>query len=237
MRLIGILGGTSWPSTVLPYRYINADVQNRLGEHHSARIVLYSIDYQAIKSRYHQGWDAIPGLLRREVDTLLSFKPDCWMLANNTLHRAYQVIRADLPADPPFFHAVDLVRDELVRLRLRHVLLIGTKFTMEDGFFAEPIQAAGVRVDVPALDDRDAIQSIQSRLSRGEEDSSFAPAFAEILKRYEAHGCQAVITACTELPLVVTKDITGMRIVDPLVLQCRSCVDFALEGRSDQRPG
>lgn len=230
MRLIGILGGTSWPSTMLPYRLLNEEVQRRVGQHHSARVVVYSIDYHAIKSRYHDGWAEIPSILRREIETLISFGPDCWMLANNTLHRAYDAIAQELTYAPPFFHAVELVRAELVGSKLRRVLLLGTKFTMEDGFFARPLLQAGITVDVPNESDRVAIQEIQTRLSRGEIHPDFGTSFQTILAKHESQGCEAVITACTELPLVIHQSMTQMRLIDPLVLQCRACVDFALSG-------
>ena len=227
MKLIGVLGGTSWPSTMLPYRMLNEQVQKRLGGHRSARIVLYSIDYQAIKSRYHDGWNEIPELLKREVDTLLSFGPDCWMLANNTLHKAYDLIAPELGSDIPFFHAVRLTRDHLVRSGYRRVLLLGTQFTMEDGFYAAPLTAAGIEVEVPGLGDRQTLQGIQAQLSRGVVHAGFADSFRALLETYEAAGCQAVVTACTELPLVIDQTLTAMTVVDPLVLQCRACVQFA----------
>lgn len=227
MKLIGILGGTSWPSTTLPYRLINQAVQDRLGGYHSARIVLYSLDYHAIKSRYWDRWPEIPALLRPEIERLLSFAPDCWMLANNTLHKAYDTIRPQL-APVPFFHAVTLTRDHLVRRGIGSVLLLGTRFTMEDDYFAGPLAAAGIAVTVPDAGERDRIQSIQSRLSRGETDPGFRRDFADILDRYERSGCAAVVTACTEIPLVVDQGSTGMIVVDPLVLQCAACTDFAL---------
>lgn len=228
MKLIGVLGGTSWPSTMLPYRLLNEELQARLGGHHSARVLLYSIDYHAIKSCYPDGWDEIPGLLKREIETLLLFRPDCWMLANNTLHKAYDRIADELDASVPFFHAVRLVRDHLVERSLGRVLLLGTKFTMEDSFYAAPLEAAGIRVEVPDLADRERVQAIQTRLARGEIDENFAPAFADLLARHEAAGCEAVVTACTELPLAITQQLTGMAVIDPLILQCRACVDFAL---------
>ena len=228
MKLIGVLGGTSWPSTMLPYRLLNEDVQARLGGHHSARVLLYSIDYDAIKSRYAGGWEEIPALLKREIETLLSFQPDCWMLANNTLHKAYDRIAPELDPSTPFFHAVRLVRDHLLERGIGRVLLLGTKFTMEDGFYAVPLEAVGIRVDVPDAIQREQVQAIQSRLARGEMDLSFAPAFAELRAGHAAAGCEAVVTACTELPLVITQELTDMAVIDPLVLQCRACVDFAL---------
>jgi len=228
MKSIGLLGGTSWPSTILPYRLLNQAVQQRLGGHHSARIILYSIDYHDIKSRYGSGWDEIPALLRQEAETLLSFRPDCWMIANNTLHKAYDQIAPALASNAPFFHAVHLVRDHLVERGLRRVLLLGTKFTMEDGFYAAPLEAAGSRVEIPAPEDRDMVQAIQSRLAKGETDEAFAPSFKALMARHEAAGCEAVVTACTELPLVINQSLTPMAVIDPLVLQCKACVDFAL---------
>lgn len=228
MKLIGVLGGTSWPSTGLPYRLLNMDVQQRLGGHHSARIALYSIDYHDIKSRYGEGWAEIPALLRREAEILLSFRPECWMIANNTLHHAYDQIADTLPSTIPFFHAVHLVRDHLVARGLRRVLLLGTLFTMENGFYAAPLEAAGIQVDIPTKEDRQRVQAIQSRLAKGEMDESFASTFRALLARHEAAGCEAVVTACTELPLVINQSLTSMAVIDPLVLQCRACVDFAL---------
>ena len=228
MKLIGVLGGTSWPSTVLPYRLLNEEVHRRLGGHHSARIVLYSIDYHAIRSLYSGDWTKIPALLLREIELLLSFRPDCWMIANNTLHKIYGEIADRVPPAPPMFHAIDLVRDHLVASGFGKVLLLGTRFTMEDSYYAGPLMAAGVEVEVPCEADREQVQAIQTRIADGEVEAQFADYFADLLARHAASGCGAVVAGCTELPLVITQDISPMPVVDPLVLQCRACVDFAL---------
>lgn len=228
MKLIGILGGTSWPSTILPYRMLNQEVQRRLGPQHSARIALYSIDYAAIRGHYSGDWEQIPPLLLAEIRTLLSFKPDCWMIANNTLHHLLGRIADDLPATPPLFHAIELVRDHLVASRRSRVLLLGTRFTMENGYYADPIRAAGIEVLVPGEADRERIGLIQSRLADGASDPAFAPYFADLITRYAGLGCEAVIAGCTELPLVITQELSPIEVVDPLQLQCHACVDFAL---------
>lgn len=228
MRLIGVLGGTSWPSTVLPYRLLNQEVERRLGGHHSARIVLYSIDYHAIRSAYTQDPGAVGVLLQHEIENLLGFAPACWMIANNTLHKYYDAIAGRLPADPPMFHAIRLVRDHLLARGIRKVLLLGTQFTMEDGYYAAPLEAAGIVVEVPSPTDREQVQAIQAKLAAGQTDPSFAPWFGALVNRHAAEGCEAVIAGCTELPLVITQDILPIPLVDPLVLQSRACVDFAL---------
>lgn len=228
MRLIGILGGTSWPSTILAYRLLNAGVQRRLGGFHSARILLYSIDHQAIRSRHGARFGEVPALLKTEAEALLSRRPDGWMIANNTLHKAYDLIAGELGTDIPFFHAVHLTRDHLVARGLGRVLLTGTRFTMEDGFFAAGLAAAGIDVVVPGEADRAAIQAIQTRLAAGETDPAFAPVLSDLLAGAAADGCQAVVTACTELPLALHAGLTTMAVVDPLALQCAAAVEFAL---------
>lgn len=228
MKLVGVLGGTSWPSTVLPYRLLNEEVERRLGANHSARIALYSIDYHAIRSAYSADWSVIPALLRREIDTLMGFGPDCWMIANNTLHKIYDQLAPDMPPGPPLFHAIHLVRADCLARNRRKVLLLGTRFTMEDGYYADPLIAAGIEVAVPCEDDRVRIGAIQTRLANGETDAAFAAYFAQLIALHARRGCEAVILGCTELPLAITADISALPLVDPLVLQCRACVDFAL---------
>lgn len=228
MKLIGMLGGTSWPSTVVPYRMLNEEVQRRLGTHHSARIALYSIDYHEIRSCYSGDWSGIPALLEQEIRTLLSFSPDCWMIANNTLHKIYNQIADRLPSAPPLFHAIELVRDHLVMRGLGKILLLGTRFTMEDGYYAEPLRAAGIEVAIPVEADRGRVQAIQTQLADGIVMEEFRRYFADLLQRHAGDGCEAVVLGCTELPLAITQDGSALAIVDPLALQCRACVEFAL---------
>ena len=215
---------------MLPYRLLNKEVARRRGGHHSARIALYSIDYHAIRSCYTADPGAIPPLLLAEIEQLLAFRPDCWMIANNTLHKYLAPIAAQLPAAPPLFHAIRLVRDHIVARGRPRTLLLGTRFTMEDGYYVDPLRAAGIEVVVPPAPDRARIGDIQMELAAGRTDPAYAAWFAGLLGRHAAEGCGAVVLGCTELPLAITSAPAGMELVDPLVLQCRACVDFALAG-------
>lgn len=235
MKTIGILGGTSWPSTMSPYQMINAEVACRLGGHHSARIILYSIDYNAIKSLYPNGWDIIPGLLKQELEFALALKPDCLFIANNTLHKAFDIIEKDLPLRVPFFHGPRLTRDELAKQNKQKTLFLGTAFTMEDDFFTGLLRKAGIDLVVPDAGERKQVQASQSRLSAGEPpDQLIREFFKGLLEKYEKQDCKAVVLACTELPLAIDSSVTQMTIIDPLVLQCRAAVDFALSGKDVQ---
>jgi aspartate racemase len=225
-KLIGVLGGTGWQSTVMPYRLLNQEMQARLGALHSARILLYSIDYAEIRACYSDDWSKIPGLLLDEIRTLLSFSPDCWMIANSTLHKFLDEMV--LPAAPPLFHGIELAREHLVARGIRKAMLLGTRFTMEDGYYADPLRAAGIDVVIPAEPDREHIQMIQTKLADGHAPGPFRPYFADLLERQVVNGCEAVIVGCSELSLVVRTDMATMEVVDPLRLQCAACVAFAL---------
>ena len=115
-----MLGGTSWPSTIEYYRILNKMVQERLGGFHSANILLRSIDYHEIKSRYHDGWDEIPRLLEESLKDLESRGPDCIIICNNTLHRAYDMIKAQLNLRIPIIHLVEAVGKEAVAKNIKN---------------------------------------------------------------------------------------------------------------------
>ncbi|MDP9126910.1 MAG: amino acid racemase [Pseudomonadota bacterium] len=231
MRTIGILGGTSWPSTMAPYNMINAEVARRLGGHHSARIILYSIDYDPIKSLYHHGWDRIPALLKREIEFLARMKPDCLMIANNTLHKAFDLIETEMALPFPVFHAVRLTSQALTKAAPGKTLFLGTSFTMDDDFFKGALARDGVDIIIPDAAERIAIQKEQTALAQGESPVAARVFFSELLRRYENQGCEAVVLACTELPLAIDPSLTQMTLIDPLALQCATAIDFALKER------
>ncbi|MDD3182914.1 MAG: amino acid racemase [Alphaproteobacteria bacterium] len=228
MKTIGILGGASWASTMLPYRLINEAVAQRMGGYHSARIILYSMDYHDIKMSYSGDWSETPALFKRELCFLLSMKPDCILIANNTLHKALDIIEGELSLSLPTFHAIRLTCEKLVENGCGKTLFLGSIFTMNDRFFVDPLHRAGVDIMVPCKEDQAVIQEHQVELAKGVFSESIANSFHEMLAKYEAMGCTTVVLACTELPLAINNKITTMRIIDPLFLQCRAAVDFTL---------
>jgi aspartate racemase len=228
MKTIGLLGGASWISTAAVYQWLNQEVNRHLGGYHSARIILYSIDYAPIKNLYHQGWDKIPSLFKKELEIALSLKPDCLLLACNTLHKAFDLIRADITLSIPFFHAIELTHKELLLKNPSKVLFIGTSFTMEDDYFIRPLSQTTTIIVLPNKKEKEEIQEIQSKLSQGENNPRFRNFFCKLLEKYEHQGCQGVVLACTELPLIVDISMTSMILINPLQLQCEAAIIHAL---------
>ena len=225
MKVIGLLGGPSWPSTFSFYDRLNRAAQKSLGGFHSARIMLYSIDYHPIKSLYNHGWDKIPSLLAQEIRYFLEKKPDCMILCNNTLHRAFDLIQNDLDISIPVFHAGHLAAEKAQRMGYKTVLLLATAFTMEDGFFAEYFQEKGIEVVVPSTSDRQTIQEMQSELAKGNIDPSYEAKFVSILNRYP--NVDAIALACTELPLIINKSNSPKPLINTVHCQCDAAAQFA----------
>ncbi len=198
----------------------------RLGGHHSAKLLLKSIDYHEIKSSYQGGWDKIPHLLKAEIEDFLACKPDCIILCNNTLHKAYDKIAGNLGMSIPFFHAVDLTAEYSKKHGYSNVLLLATKFTMEDGFFRNKLEARGINVSVPDSAERQEIQSIQDILAIGECKPEYIDYFRKLIDKYSKND--AVILGCTELPMAITSANSCLPIINPIILQCEKAIDFAL---------
>ncbi len=222
MKIIGLLGGTSWPSTPLYYNYINKKVAQALGGHHSARIILYSINYDPIKSRYTAdgGWDEIPAILRDELKRLDDMGPDYILICNNTLHKGFDILveQQEAVLQAQVVHLVVATAKKAQEIEAKRVLLLGTKFTMEDGFFADRLSFFGLDVSVPSEEDRNEIQDMQSQISAGIMKDEFAERFRKLLSRYG--DVDAVILGCTELPMVINEGVTDLPIIDTIHAQC-----------------
>ncbi len=228
MKIIGLLGGTSWPSTPQYYTYLNEKISQELGGHHSAKIILYSIDYHEIKSLYPDGWEDIPALLGQELKLLDNMGPDLILICNNTLHKGYDILveNQEIALDAQVVHIVVETAKRAGELGAKKVLLLGTQFTMEDGFFKDRLAFFKFDVEVPSRDDRVLIQEMQSAISAGNMQDGFKNRFADILARYTHND--AVILGCTELPLVIDETMTEMKVINPIYAQCDAAIKSVL---------
>ena len=229
MKTIGLLGGTSWPSTIEYYKILNKMAQSHFGGHHSAKLILFNIDYHEIKQHYNDGWDKIPTLLKKELEKLNDLKPDCIIICNNTLHKAYDIIEDKLTLNMPLFHMLKITAQTAKDKNLNKLLLLGTKFTMEDDFFRNHLENKNLEVIVPNLKERDEIQVFQSKLSKGIIEDSAKEYFIELLKKY--NNVDAVVLGCTELPLVIEQKDIKQYILNPLELQCQKSFEYAIKDK------
>ena len=236
MKTIGILGGTSWPSTVIYYRLLNELAQQRFGGHHSARLLVHSIDYHEIRSRYPgdgvppEAFEGIAPLLEAELRALAACNPGCILLGNNTLHKSLDTFSDRLALPMPLFHIVDETAALARAAGHRRVLLLATRFTMEDGFLARRLAAHGIEAVVPDAADRAEVQAIQAPLARGERLDEYTDRLLRVVDRHAS--LDAVVLGCTELPLAMRPDASALPVLDTVRIQCQRAFDWAVDGQA-----
>ena len=228
MKTIGLLGGTGWSSTIGYYKLLNELVSQRLGGYHSAKILLKSIDYHDIKNNYGKNHTIVASLLQQELEGLLALPIDCLIICCNSLHKYFDMIKHNLTLKIPVFHAVELVAQHLVKAKRKRVLLLATRFTMEDGFFAQILENYGIHVTIPPAEDCHEMQQIHAELMQNHVTADARDYFQNLIGRYS--DLEAVILGCTEYSLVVDTDHSVLPIVDPVYLQTKHAVTYALFG-------
>ena len=226
MKTIGLLGGTSWSSTISYYKLLNELVHERLGGDHSAKILLKSIDYHDIQSNYGKNHGEVARLLEQELLDLIALKPECIIICCNTLHKYYDIIKRNLNSTIPVFHALELVAAQIKKQHHKKVLLLATKNTMEDGFFAKKLEEYGIEVTIPNQKEMNEIHQIHNELMQDIVTQEARDYFKHLIATYK--DLDAVVLGCTELPLAINKDNSLLPLIDPIYLQVRAAVDDAL---------
>lgn len=226
MKSIGLLGGTGWSSTIEYYKLLNEAVNQRLGGYHSASIILKSIDYNNIMTNYGHDHAVVSKNLKHELVSLFNLKPDCFMICCNSLHKYYDLIKRDLPDSIPILHAINLTAEYLVNKKLTNVLLLATKFTLEDGFFSEILEHFGINVTIPDLEQRNHMHSIHHDLMQNNITEEGKAYFRNLVAQYK--DLDAVILGCTEFPMVLNQADSILPVINPVHLQVKAAVDFSL---------
>jgi aspartate racemase len=229
MKTIGLIGGMSWESTVPYYRLINTAIKERLGGLHSARIVLYSVDFDEIAKLQHTGeWDAAGARLAGVARTLQGAGADFLVLCTNTMHRVAPAIEAAV--DIPLLHIADPTAQAIRRAGHASVGLLGTRFTVEQPFYRERLQSQGLRVLVPDAADVEATHRIIYEelclgVVRSESREVYRRAMADLARR----GAEAIILGCTEISLLVGPGDASVPLFDTTAIHARAAAEAALD--------
>ena len=229
MKTIGLLGGMSWESTLPYYRHINEAVRERLGGLHSARLVLYSLDFHEIEALQRQGdWAAAGTLLADAARHLESAGADFLLLCTNTMHKVADAIEA--ASALPLLHIADPTAAAIQAAGLQRVGLLGTRFTMEQPFYRQRLEDRhGIQVLVPDEPDRAEVHRvIYEELCRGVVSEASRQAYRQVITRLVARGAQAVILGCTEIGLLVRADDAEVPLFDTCVLHAQAAAERAL---------
>jgi aspartate racemase len=227
--VIGLIGGMSWESSAEYYRIINREVRNRLGGVHSARSLMWSVDFGEIERLQHQGdWAELTNRMQDAAIRLQRGGADFVLLCTNTMH-----LMADAVADAidiPLLHIADPTAEKIRDAGFHKVGLLGTAFTMEQDFYKGRLERVfGLEVLVPDADDRRVVHEVIYReLVAGEIRPESRTAYREVIARLVAAGAEAIILGCTEIMLLVSAQDSAVPLFDTTTIHAIAAVDRAL---------
>lgn len=231
MKTIGLIGGLSWESSAVYYRIINQLVQSKLGGVHSAKCIMYSVDFAQFDELQHQGdWPRLTDLMIDAGMRLKNGGADFLIICTNTMHKVADEVERQV--EIPLIHIADAAATEVKKQGLSKVALLGTKFTMEQDFYKNRlVQKHGIAVMIPEQEERELVHSvIYQELVVGKLLKSSREAFAKIINRMCEAGAEGVVLGCTEIPLLISQKDCVVPVFDTMQLHATAAVEYSLSG-------
>ncbi len=228
--VIGLIGGMSWESSAEYYRIINREVQKRLGGVHSARCLMWSVDFAEIERLQHLGaWDELTAQMIDAARRLERAGADLVLMCTNTMHRMAAAVAAAI--EIPFLHIADPTGAKIKAAGFNKVGLLGTAFTMEQDFYKARLKDSfGLDVIVPNADDRRRIHAIiYEELVAGKVLPKSRAVYRQVIARLIDEGAQAIILGCTEIMLLVSEQDSAVPLFDTTTIHAIAAVDLALK--------
>ncbi|KAA0547208.1 aspartate/glutamate racemase family protein [Bacillus sp. BGMRC 2118] len=229
MKTIGLIGGMSWESSTEYYRIVNQEVKRRLGGLHSAKVIVYSVDFAEIQGYQVRGeWNLAGEVLANAAYSLQAAGADLIVICTNTMHKVCDVIEDKV--NIPLLHIADATAKQIKYSRLNKVGLLGTKYTMEQDFYTSRLQLNGIETVVPKLKERDRInQIIFEELCLGQIKDSSREYFIEVIRSLVDEGAEGIILGCTEIGLLVKHQHVDIPLFDTAEIHAIEAVNHAFE--------
>lgn len=219
----------SWESTIPYYRLINEGVKQRLGGLHSARLVLFSVDFAEIERLQHADeWDAAGAVLVKAAQSLEAAGADCVVICTNTMHKVAPMVEAAVRI--PLLHIADATAAAIRAAGIQTVGLLGTRFTMEQDFYVGRLtQRHGLSVLIPEDEERETVHRvIYEELCLGQINPASREAYRAAMAHLVQRGAQAIILGCTEISLLVGAEDATVPLFDTTAIHARAAVEFAV---------
>ena len=229
MKVIGLIGGMSWESTAEYYRIINETVKRRQGGHHSAKILLYSVNFSEIESLQRKGeWQESTEIMCDAARRVERGGADCLLICTNTMHKMAPEVQSAV--NIPLLHIADATAVEVKKKGIESIGLLGTKYTMEEDFYkGRLVENYGLEVVIPQKNDRNIInQVIYHELCMGKIQKESKNEFVRIIKDMDATGAEGVILGCTEISLLIKPEDSPLSLFDTTAIHASAAVEFAL---------
>lgn len=229
MKIIGLLGGMSWESTVTYYQLINEAVKEKLGGLHSAKILLYSVDFQEIEACQAAGdWERSAQILADGAKRLQAAGADFLVICTNTMHKVVPQIESQIQI--PILHIAEATAEELNSKRIKKAALLGTKYTMQQDFYKQKLKLQGIEVLIPEEEDMELVNRvIYEELCLGIIREESRKEYARIMQKLIEEGAEGIILGCTEIGLLIKQKDAAVPVFDTTWIHARKAALMALE--------
>lgn len=230
MKTIGLIGGMSWESTVTYYQIINRVVKDKLGGFHSARCLLYSVDFHEIEACQSSGdWEMCAAILAEAAQRLEQAGADFIVICTNTMHKVAPQVQAAVSV--PILHIAEATAQELRKSHIHKVGLLGTIYTMEQDFYKAKLQEAGIEVLIPEEEDRQRVNYIIfQELCLGVLDDNSRQTLLAVIDKLAQQGAQGIVLGCTEIGLLVQQQDTDLPLFDTALIHAQKAALYSLDG-------
>ncbi|MCK5820759.1 MAG: aspartate/glutamate racemase family protein [Bacteroidales bacterium] len=230
MKTIGMIGGMSWESSLEYYRILNEQIKEKLGGLHSAQCLMYSVDFGPIAQLQHDNnWEELTRVMVEAGQKLEKGGADFIIICTNTMHKMAEEVGAGVSI--PLIHIADATAEEIKKLGLKTVALLGTRFTMEQNFYKGRLaEKHGLKVLIPDDTDMDIIHRIiYKELCLGTILEDSKSEYLRIIEKLIDQGAEGIILGCTEIPLLVKQEDVSVPILDTTQLHAEAAVEFAVK--------
>lgn len=229
MKTIGLLGGMSWESTVTYYQIVNEVIKKKLGGLHSAKVLLYSVDFSEIETCQAEGnWDKSADILSEAARHLEKAGADFIVICTNTMHKVAPQIQSCISI--PIIHIAEATADVLKQRNIKKVALLGTKYTMTQDFYKDKLTEAGISVLIPDDTSVEVVNDIiYNELCLGIISPQSKQKYLAIIEDLSKKGAQGVILGCTEIGLLVQQEDTSLPVFDTTQIHAEKAALLALD--------
>ena len=229
LKTIGLIGGMSWESTVTYYKIINETVKEKLGGLHSAKCILYSIDFQEIEECQANGnWEKSGEILGEAANNLEKAGADFIVICTNTMHKVINQIKEKISI--PILHIAEMTAEKILEKGLKNIALLGTKYTMEQDFYKSKLIEKEINVIIPDKNDIEIINKvIYDELCLGTINSNSKKKFLEIVDKLRSKGAEGIILGCTEIGLLIKNEDTDVPLFDTAVIHAEEAAIYSIK--------
>ena len=229
LKTIGLIGGMSWESTATYYKIINETVKEKLGGLHSAKCILYSVDFQEIEECQANGnWEKSGEILGEAAYNLEKAGADFIVICTNTMHKVVNQIKEKISV--PILHIAEMTAEKILEKGLKNIALLGTKYTMEQDFYKSKLIEKGINVIIPDKNDIEIINEvIYDELCLGTINSNSKKKFLEIVDKLRNKGVEGIILGCTEIGLLIKNEDTDVPLFDTAIIHAEQAAMYSIK--------